>query len=50
MPTSGNAFNRRKLVKALPLPTQRWRISADAVLLRAAAVAGPIDQLPLRAR
>jgi glycosyltransferase involved in cell wall biosynthesis len=47
MPTSGNAFNRSRIGTAFPLPTQRWRISADAVLLRAAALAGPIGQLPM---
>ena len=47
MPTSGNAFNRRLIAPAFPLPEPRWRISADAVLMRAAALAGPIRQLPL---
>ena len=45
MPTSGNAFNRRLLAPVFPLPEPRWRISADTVLLRAAALAGPIRKL-----
>ena len=47
MPTSGNAFSRRLIAPAFPLPEPRWRISADAVLMFAAALAGPIRQLPL---
>ncbi|MCC2690162.1 MAG: hypothetical protein K0S21_2965, partial [Rhizobiaceae bacterium] len=46
VPTSGNAFNRYLLTPAFPLPERRWRISADAVLLRVAALAGRIRQLP----
>ena len=46
MPTSGNAFNRRLIAPAFPLPEARWRVSADAVLVRAAALAGPVKQLP----
>src|SRR5262245_47634478 len=46
MPTSGNAFNRRLIAPAFPLPEARWRVSADAVLVRAAALAGPMKQLP----
>lgn len=46
VPTSGNAFTRSRVAPAFPLPEARWRISADAVLLRVAALAGPIRQLP----
>ena len=47
MPTSGNLFTRARITPAFPLPAARWRISADALLLRAAAMAGPIRVLPL---
>jgi Glycosyl transferase family 2/Glycosyl transferase family 41 len=39
-PTSGNAFNRNFLSKVLPMDEARWRISADAFLLKAAALDG----------
>jgi hypothetical protein len=45
MPTSGNAFARRVVGAAFPMPETRWKISADAYLLRVAALAGRI--LPL---
>ena len=44
-PTSGNAFSRGTVETALPFPTGRWRISADAYLLRVAALAGRIRPL-----
>ncbi|WP_366194071.1 glycosyltransferase [Meridianimarinicoccus marinus] len=47
VPTSGNAFNGARLRPFFPLPEDRWRISADAVLLRLAAVLGPIRQLDI---
>lgn len=47
MPTSGNLFTRAHIARAFPLPAARWRISADALLLRAAALAGPFRTLPL---
>ena len=46
MPTSGNAFARRVVEAALPMPETRWKISADAYLLRVAALAGRIRPLP----
>lgn len=46
MPTSGNAFNRLLIAPAFPLPVARWRVSADTVLVRVAALAGPMRQLP----
>lgn len=46
MPTSGNAFRRSAIEWAFPLPVARWRISADAVLVRAAFLAGQIRHLP----
>lgn len=46
MPTTGNAFRRDAIAPAFPLPEPRWRISADALLVRAAVLAGPIRQLP----
>lgn len=46
MPTSGNIFTRQSIAPGFPLPEARWRISADAVLLRLAALAGPIRGLP----
>ncbi|MEM9496469.1 MAG: glycosyltransferase [Pseudomonadota bacterium] len=45
MPTSGNAFRREAIEWAFPLPTERWRISADALLIRAAVLHAPIRQL-----
>ncbi|WP_424990515.1 glycosyltransferase [Fluviibacterium sp. S390] len=47
VPTSGNAFNGARLRPFFPLPEARWRISADAVLLRLAAMLGPIRQLDI---
>ncbi len=41
MPTSGNVFGRAALAWAFPLPAERWRISADALLVRAALLTGP---------
>lgn len=41
MPTSGNVFSRKTLAWAFPLPEERWRISADALLVRAALLSGP---------
>lgn len=46
MPTSGNAFHRRAVAYAFPLPEPRWKISADAVLIRAAVLAGPMRHTP----
>ncbi len=45
MPTSGNVFSRRAIGWAFPLPTERWRISADALLIRAAVLSGPIRHI-----
>ncbi|WP_299950328.1 glycosyltransferase [uncultured Ruegeria sp.] len=45
MPTSGNAFRRDAIGWAFPLPTERWRISADALLVRVAVMAAPIRQI-----
>lgn len=45
MPTSGNAFRRDAIAWAFPLPTERWRISADALLIRVAIMAAPIRQI-----
>ena len=42
MPTSGNVFARDAIAWAFPLPEANWRISADAVLVRAALLAGPM--------
>jgi glycosyltransferase involved in cell wall biosynthesis len=39
-PTSGNAFSREFLRKIMPMNEERWRISADAFLLKAAALHG----------
>jgi predicted O-linked N-acetylglucosamine transferase (SPINDLY family) len=41
-PTSGNAFSRACLADILPMPEERWRISADCYLLRAAALWGRV--------
>ncbi len=46
MPTSGNAFARNAIEKAFPLPTARWKISADAVLVRVALLYGKINSIP----
>ncbi len=40
-PTSGNAFSRKLLGTILPMPEAEWKISADAYLIRAAAVESP---------
>ncbi len=45
MPTSGNAFRRDAIGWAFPMPTERWRISADALLVRVAVLAAPIRQI-----
>ncbi|MEO9516475.1 MAG: glycosyltransferase [Paracoccaceae bacterium] len=45
MPTTGNAFRRAAIEWAFPLPTERWRISADALLIRAAILTAPIRHL-----
>ncbi|MFC0012017.1 glycosyltransferase [Devosia nitrariae] len=48
MPTSGNAFARRVIEAACPFPETRWKISADAYLLRIAALTGrmmPLSQV-----
>ncbi|MEM9344737.1 MAG: glycosyltransferase family A protein [Pseudomonadota bacterium] len=42
MPTSGNVFAREAIEWAFPLPEPRWRISADALLIRAALLVAPI--------
>jgi hypothetical protein len=41
-PTSGNVFSRAFLEWALPMPEEAWRICADAYLVRAAQVWGPV--------
>ena len=46
MPTSGNAFRRKAIEWAFPLPEENWRISADALLLRVASLSGGIRHLP----
>jgi hypothetical protein len=46
LPTSGNVFARRVLERLMPMEEERWRICADAVLLRAAAIEGRI--MPVR--
>lgn len=46
LPTSGNVFARRVLERLMPMEEARWRICADAVLLRAAAIEGRI--MPVR--
>lgn len=40
VPTSGNVFSRQMLAAALPMLVERWRISADCYLIRAAALFG----------
>ncbi len=45
MPTTGNAFGRDAIEWAFPLPTERWRISADAILIRAALLSAPIRHI-----
>jgi glycosyltransferase involved in cell wall biosynthesis len=44
-PTSGNAWSRDFLERALPLPAEDFRISADAILYELAAAFGPIARL-----
>ena len=39
-PTSGHAFSRAFLASILPMAEERWRISADAYVARAAALFG----------
>ena len=39
-PTSGNSFSREFLRDVLPMDEARWRISADAFLIKAAALYG----------
>lgn len=46
MPTSGNAFARSAISWAFPLPEPEWKLSADAILIRAAIFAAPIRHLP----
>lgn len=46
MPTSGNALSRQAVAWAFPLPEPDWRISADALLIRAALFAGPVRHIP----
>ena len=45
-PTSGNAFGRTTLMRWLPMPIARWRISADCYLIRAAALDAPVKHVP----
>jgi glycosyltransferase involved in cell wall biosynthesis len=45
-PTSGNVFSRRMLESAMPMPEDRWRISADCYLIRAAALFGRTSYVP----
>ncbi|MEQ1956745.1 glycosyltransferase [Mesorhizobium yinganensis] len=45
-PTSGNAFARKALERILPMPTERWRISADCYLIRAAGMVGRFEPIP----
>ena len=46
MPTSGNAFARAAVAWAFPLPEESWRISADALLVRAVLLGGTMQHLP----
>ncbi len=46
MPTSGNAFARAAVAWAFPLPEENWRISADALLVRAVLLGGTMQHLP----
>lgn len=41
-PTSGNVFSRKFLQKAMPIPEQEYRISADLYLCTLAALAGDV--------
>lgn len=45
-PTSGNVFRRQAIDWAFPLPDHRWRISADALLIRVASLSGAIRHIP----
>lgn len=45
MPTSGNAFARRTVERACPFPAERWRLGADAYIVRVAAIEGRIFPL-----
>ena len=45
-PTSGTAFSRQFLEAVLPMPEERWRISADCYLIRAAALFGRFGHIP----
>lgn len=45
-PASGNAYNRRFLEYVLPMPAEKWRISADAYLILAAPFYGFIESAP----
>lgn len=47
MPTSGNLFRRDVADRLFPLPQGRWKISADAALIRAAAWVGEVRVLPV---
>lgn len=42
-PSSGNAYSRAFLQQVLPMPADKWRISADAFLILAAPFYGFID-------
>jgi glycosyltransferase involved in cell wall biosynthesis len=42
-PSSGNAYSRKFLEQVLPMPPEKWRISADAYLILAAPFYGFID-------
>ena len=44
-PSSGNAYSRNFLEKVLPMPAEKWRISADAYLILAAPFYGFITAL-----
>ncbi|MCV0396385.1 MAG: glycosyltransferase [Rhizobiaceae bacterium] len=46
MPTSGNLFRRDVVQTLFPLPRRRWKISADAALIRAAAWLGEVRVIP----
>ncbi|WP_181708507.1 glycosyltransferase family 2 protein [Chthonobacter rhizosphaerae] len=43
MPTSGNAFSRAALKAVMPIPEERWRISADLHLVTMMLALGPVD-------
>lgn len=44
-PASGNAYNRFFLDRVLPMPSEKWRISADAYLILAAPFYGSVESL-----